>query len=79
MFIVLYCVTLHILVLGVECVLRSTMMCLWKKQTVQCGTVSAVLCDSVYIGIGCCMCYGQKCCVYGRNRQTVQCGMVIVL
>jgi len=22
------------------------------------------------------VCYGQQCCVYGRNRQTVQCGTV---
>ena len=25
------------------------------------------------------MCYGEQCCVYGRNRQTVQCGTVSVL
>jgi len=45
---------------------------------VQCGTVSALLCDSVYIGIGCRVCCGQQCSVYGRNRQTVQCGTVTV-
>jgi len=56
-------------------------LCLWKEQTdiaVWHG-YCAVLCDSVYIGIGCCVCYGEQCCVYGRNRQTVQCGTVSVL
>jgi len=47
-----------------------------NRQTVPCGTVSDILCDTVYIGIWCRVTYGQQCCVYGRNRQTVQCGTV---
>ena len=39
-----------------------------------CATVSAVLFDIVYIGIWCCVCYVEQCCVYGTNRQTVHCG-----
>ena len=45
----------------------------------QFGTVSALLCDCVFIGIGCRVCNDQQCSVYGRNRQTVQCGAVTVL
>jgi len=72
---VLYCVTVLILLFGVVCVIRSAMLCLWKDQADSsvCYVYSAVLCDSAYIDICCCVCYGQQCCVYGRNRQTVQC------
>jgi len=47
-----------------------------NRETLQCGRVSAVLCDNVYIGIGSRVCYGKQCCVYGRKRETVQCGTV---
>ena len=50
---VLYCVTVCILVLVLS-VLRSAVLCLWKEQTDSAvwHGYSAVLCDSVYIGIG---------------------------
>jgi len=33
----------------------------------------------VYFGIAFCVCYVELCCVYGRNRQAVQCDTVTVL
>jgi len=52
---VLYCVTVCILVLGVECVTVSRVVFMdgTERERVLCGTVSAVLCDIVYISIGC--------------------------
>ena len=38
----------------------------------QCGTVSFVLCDNLYIDIWVIMCYIQQSLFYGRNRKTVQ-------
>ena len=41
-----------------------------KKQTVQCGTVSDMLCDSVYIGIGVdCVTYSSVVFMEGTDRQ----------
>ena len=45
----------------------------------QCGRFSALLCDSVCIGIGCCVCFFQQCCVYGKNRKKVPFSTVTVL
>jgi len=50
---VLHFVTVCILVSGVS-VLRSAELCLWKyKQTVNCGTVSVVLRDTLCSRIWC--------------------------
>ena len=67
---VLYCVTVCILGLVLS-VLRSAVLCLWKEQTDrQCGTVSAVLCDSVYIGIGVeCVTYSNVVFMEATDRQ----------
>ena len=50
---VLYCVTVCILVLGVECVTVSNVVFMEGTDRVQCGRVNFVLCESVYIGIWC--------------------------
>ena len=75
----LYCGTVCKLVLGVVCVKLCNVLfmegtykqCSFSRLVLYCVTVCVLVLDF--------LCYVQQCCFYGRNIQTVQCGIFSAL